>query len=196
VLLALSSSQKLVIALAAAAFVVFALVSSMVIPRSRPGFPGKHVGWFIAVAVLFTVGMLATVALVAKETGEEEHAAGGESTLTTGSTETTPSETTETTSTETTSTETTSTEGGGEGSGDPAAGKTVFATAGCESCHTLADAGSTGTVGPNLDERQPSYDKVVERVTEGKSPMPSFKATLTPQQIQDVAAYVSSVTRS
>jgi mono/diheme cytochrome c family protein len=203
VLLALSSSQKLVIALAAAAFVVFALVSSMVIPRSRPGFPGKHVGWFIAVAVLFTVGMLATVAFVAKETGEEEHAAGGESTLTTGSTESTPSETTttettstETTSTETTSTETTSTEGGSEGSGDPAAGKTVFATAGCESCHTLADAGSTGTVGPNLDDRKPSYDKVVERVTEGKSPMPSFKGTLTPQQIQDVAAYVSSVTRS
>jgi mono/diheme cytochrome c family protein len=196
VLLALSSSQKLVIALAAAAFVVFALVSSMVIPRSRPGFPGKHVGWFIAVAVLFTVGMLATVAFVAKETGEEEHAAGGESTLTTGSTESTPSETTETTSTETTTTETTSTEGGSEGSGDPTAGKAVFATAGCEGCHTLADAGSTGTVGPNLDDRKPSYDKVVERVTEGKSPMPSFKGTLRPQQIQDVAAYVSSVTRS
>ena len=43
-----------------------------------------------------------------------------------------------------------------------AAGKEVFA-ANCVSCHTLADAGATGTVGPNLDERKPSADHVVER---------------------------------
>ena len=40
----------------------------------------------------------------------------------------------------------------------------------------------------------PSYDKVVERVTNGQPPMPSFKDTLSEEQIQDVAAYVSSVT--
>ena len=40
--------------------------------------------------------------------------------------------------------------------GDAAAGKEVFASAGCAGCHTLADAGSTGTVGPNLDEAKPS----------------------------------------
>jgi mono/diheme cytochrome c family protein len=74
--------------------------------------------------------------------------------------------------------------------GDPAAGKEVFASAGCGSCHTLKDAGSSGSIGPNLDEAKPSYDLVVERVTNGKSPMPSFKDQLTEQQIADVAAYV------
>jgi mono/diheme cytochrome c family protein len=63
------------------------------------------------------------------------------------------------------------------------------------SCHTLADAGASGTVGPNLDQAKPSFDLVVERVTNGKSPMPSFKGQLTEQQIRDVAAYVSESTR-
>ena len=186
-LLALSSTQKLGLGLAAAAFVIFALVSSMLIPRWRPDFPGKHLGWFIAVAALFTVGMLATIVFVARETGKEEAAATTPPTLTQP---TEPTGTTQTTgTTETGTTETTPS----SGQGDPTAGKQVFATAGCESCHTLADAGSTGTVGPILDDAKPSYDKVVERVTNGKSPMPSFSGTLTPQQIQDVAAYVSSV---
>jgi mono/diheme cytochrome c family protein len=66
-------------------------------------------------------------------------------------------------------------------------------SAGCSGCHTLADAGAAGNVGPNLDQTKPSFDKVVERVTNGKPPMPSFKGQLTDQQIQDVAAYVSSV---
>ena len=71
--------------------------------------------------------------------------------------------------------------------------KAGFTSAGCVNCHTLAAAGATGTVGPNLDDAKPSADKVVERVTEGKGVMPSFKGQLTDQQIQDVAAYVSSV---
>ncbi len=33
----------------------------------------------------------------------------------------------------------------------PTAGKQVFANSGCAGCHTLAAAGATGTVGPNLD---------------------------------------------
>jgi mono/diheme cytochrome c family protein len=78
--------------------------------------------------------------------------------------------------------------------GDPAAGKKVFMSAGCASCHTLKDAGSTGTVGPDLDQAQPSLAKALLRVTYGKSPMPSFKGTLTPQQIADVAAYVVQAT--
>ena len=43
--------------------------------------------------------------------------------------------------------------------------------------------------------RSPSFDKVVERVTNGKAPMPSFKGQLSEQQIRDVAAYVSESTR-
>ena len=79
--------------------------------------------------------------------------------------------------------------------GDPAAGKAVFAGAGgCGACHTLGDAGSTGTVGPNLDERKPPLEKVLTRVTYGKAPMPAFKGQLNDQQIADVAAYVVKAT--
>jgi mono/diheme cytochrome c family protein len=81
---------------------------------------------------------------------------------------------------------------GGEGEGDPAAGKEVFASAGCGSCHILSDAGTNGTVGPNLDEAQPSFDEAVTIVTEGSPPMPSFEGQLSEEQIRNVAAYVSS----
>jgi mono/diheme cytochrome c family protein len=72
-------------------------------------------------------------------------------------------------------------------------GKQIFQTAGCANCHTLKDAGSTGTVGPNLDQAKPPKSLVVDRVTNGKGVMPSFKGNLSPQQIQAVADYVSSV---
>jgi len=80
--------------------------------------------------------------------------------------------------------------GGGE-TGDAAAGKQVFDTAGCGGCHTFAAAGSTGSVGPNLDDLAPSYDAVVSQVTNGGGVMPAFKDSLSEQQIQDVAAFVS-----
>jgi mono/diheme cytochrome c family protein len=112
-------------------------------------------------------------------------------------TETTPTETTptETTPTETTPTETTPTATTG-GAGNATAGKAVFATAGCGSCHTLEAAGSSGTIGPNLDEAQPDLALIVDRVTNGKGPMPPFKSTLSAQQIQDVAAFVFQSTHS
>ena len=77
------------------------------------------------------------------------------------------------------------------GSGDAARGKEVFASAGCGGCHTFSAAGSSGSVGPNLDDASPSYDHVVTQVTEGGGAMPSFRDELTEQQIQDVAAFVS-----
>ena len=86
--------------------------------------------------------------------------------------------------------------GGGGGGGNAEAGKEVFASAGCVSCHTLADAGATGTVGPNLDEAKPDEALVVDRVTNGAGAMPPFKDSLSEQQINDVAAYVSSVAGS
>jgi mono/diheme cytochrome c family protein len=86
------------------------------------------------------------------------------------------------------------TEGDGDTErGNPRAGELIFVTQGCSFCHVLADVDASGTVGPNLDESKPSYDLVVERVTNGKSPMPSFKNDISPQDIQDVAAYVTSV---
>jgi mono/diheme cytochrome c family protein len=74
----------------------------------------------------------------------------------------------------------------------PTDGKTIFTTT-CASCHTLADAGTTGTVGPNLDQAKPPKELVIDRVTNGMGAMPSFKDTLDPKQIQAVADYVSSV---
>jgi cytochrome c6 len=71
-------------------------------------------------------------------------------------------------------------------------GKTIFSAAGCTGCHTLADAGSTGTVGPNLDKAKPAKALVIQRVTNGKGAMPSFKDKLSQKQIQAVADYVSS----
>ncbi len=75
---------------------------------------------------------------------------------------------------------------------DTALGRQVFLTAGCAGCHTLADAGATGTVGPSLDAAQPSESLVAERVRVGKGVMPSFAGKLTDTQIASVAAYVSS----
>ena len=87
--------------------------------------------------------------------------------------------------------------GGGEDlpalelTGDAGAGEQVFASAGCGACHTFSAAGSSGTVGPNLDEASPSYELAVERITLGQGGMPAFGDQLEPQQIADVAAFVS-----
>ena len=194
-LLALSSTQELALGLAGAAFVVFALVSAMVIPRSRPDFPGRHLGWFIAVGALFTVGMLSTVIFVAKETGEEENVA----------TETHPTSTLPTTTTETTST--TGTQGG-----NAAAGKTLFTAQGCSSCHTFTPAGSSGQVGPNLDHLTAdaqtagasSVDEYaftsIEDANAYIAPgfqagiMPNFGTSLKQQQIADLVAFITQGT--
>ena len=78
--------------------------------------------------------------------------------------------------------------------GDATAGKAVFASAGCVSCHTLKDANAHGTVGPNLDQSKPPLSKVILRVTLGKNAMPPFKGQLKDKQIADVAAYVVKAT--
>ena len=168
----------------AAVFIVFALTVALVVPRARPDFPAKRLGVFLAVCIALFAAQMTAVVLLA-EVGEEEEEPTAH--------EAEPTEPTETTATETTPTETTETTGTTQATGDPVAGKDVFASAGCVSCHTLADAGATGAVGPNLDAAKPAYDKVVDRVTNGMGVMPPFKDTLSAQQIQDVAAYVSSV---
>jgi mono/diheme cytochrome c family protein len=116
-----------------------------------------------------------------------------------GSEETSPTAETVEGTTETTGmtgTETQTGTAGGEVKGDPAAGKTIFDEQGCGSCHTLADAGTSGSVGPDLDDAKPPYELIIDRVTNGKSPMPSFKDKLSEKQIQDVAAYVFTSTHS
>ena len=85
--------------------------------------------------------------------------------------------------------------GSGGSSASPAAlkaGMTVFDST-CASCHTLAAAGSTGTVGPNLDQLKPSDALVTHQVINGGGGMPAFGSSLTKSQIASVALFVSSV---
>ena len=84
--------------------------------------------------------------------------------------------------------------GGGDGDGDGTegdAGAKVFAEAGCGSCHIFSPAGSSGTVGPNLDETGTSFDRAVQQIPNGGGGMPAFKDELSEQEIEDVARYVS-----
>jgi mono/diheme cytochrome c family protein len=171
VIVALSGGQKLGLLVVAAIFIGFALASSFLFPRSDPDFPGRRLRLFVAVSIGLMVAMLTAMAVFAREDEEE----GGHATEPPAQAEgTTPGETQP-----------------GAPEGDAAAGKQVFASAGCGACHTLADAGSTGEVGPNLDEAQPDHALVVERVTNGMGAMPSFKDQLSAEDIQNVAAYVS-----
>jgi len=71
-------------------------------------------------------------------------------------------------------------------------GAAIFKGAGCAGCHTLAAAGATGTVGPDLDQLKPSTAAVATQVTNGGGVMPAFKGKLSDAQIQAVAKYVSS----
>jgi cbb3-type cytochrome c oxidase subunit III len=84
--------------------------------------------------------------------------------------------------------------------GNPSAAGPANATSGkdsflanCGSCHTLAAAGTSGKIGPNLDQLKPSLSRVERQVTNGGSAMPAIKAKLTPAQITAVAKYVASV---
>ena len=57
----------------------------------------------------------------------------------------------------------------GAGQTDPApgqaSGRELFFQMGCGSCHHFADAGSTGVIGPDLDERLAAYDPKSLRAT-------------------------------
>lgn len=171
-----------------AAFIIFALVSSMLIPRYRPEFPGRRLGTFLALVGLFTVAMLLTVFFVARETGEEE-ARGAETA--------TPSETTQTQTTP------------AAPAGNAAAGKAVFAEQ-CAPCHTFKPARSNATTGPDLDNlaadaqkaNQGSLDEyvttsivdpgayVVPGFPNGVMP-PDFGQSLSKQQIADLVAFLT-----
>jgi mono/diheme cytochrome c family protein len=176
VLLAITTTGKVVLLIVAGTFIAFSLVVSMVVPRRYPTFPGTRLRLFLAACALLFVAQIGAVLWVTGTQEVEESAAA----------ETTPGETTPS---ETTPAETTP----AAESGDAAAGRRVFLSIGCTACHTLSDAKSTGTVGPNLDDAKPAYTLVIDRVSHGKGVMPSFSDRLDETQIQDVAKYVSSV---
>jgi cytochrome c551/c552 len=119
----------------------------------------------------------------------------------------------------TTSTATTTSSGGGGGGGgggNAAAGKTVFASNGCASCHTFQPAGASGTIGPNLDSAPSSDAKadnnmalaafVKQSITDpdayiakgySKGIMPTtFGKSLSSSQLNDLVAFILSGTKS
>jgi suppressor of ftsI len=76
--------------------------------------------------------------------------------------------------------------------GDTAAGKAVFEKAACGSCHTLADAGATGTLGPDLDEHVAIMGTggIASVIRRGRLGMPAFGGQLSETEILDVASYL------
>ncbi len=92
--------------------------------------------------------------------------------------------------------------------GDPAAGKTVFASQGCGSCHTFAAAGTNGKIGPDLDNLaadaqkagQPLADYTESSITDPdgyvvsgfpKGVMPKTYSSLSDQQLADLVAFLT-----
>ena len=71
-------------------------------------------------------------------------------------------------------------------------GKDIFLNvANCGTCHSLKDANTVGNIGPNLNEIKPDIERVVNSVTNGIGVMPSFIETLSEEEINAVAYYVS-----
>ena len=79
-----------------------------------------------------------------------------------------------------------------DGAAAGAAGKAVF-TSNCGSCHTLADAGTTGAVGPNLDDLKPDAARVSTRSRSAVARCPRSRARSPTPTSRTSPAYVSSV---
>ncbi|MDX6423136.1 MAG: quinohemoprotein ethanol dehydrogenase [Gaiellaceae bacterium] len=69
-------------------------------------------------------------------------------------------------------------------------GEAVF-TSNCGGCHVLGAAGTTGTVGPNLDQLKPDEGTVEQQVRNGGGGMPAFQGRLSDAEIMAVAKYVA-----
>jgi len=144
-LFALSTGHEIGLAVTGALFITFALLSSFVFPRFNSDFPTrKGLRWYLPLAACFFVAMIAAVLVFGREKKEASAAA-----PTTSATTTTA---TSSSSTSTTSSTTSAAPSAPYANGDPTAGKSVFASAGCSACHTFKPAGSSGTVGPDLDD--------------------------------------------
>ena len=64
----------------------------------------------------------------------------------------------------------------------------------CSSCHVLKAAGSTGNIGPDLDDLKPLEEQVRDVVTEGLGVMPAFgeEGILSKEEIDIVSFYVAN----
>jgi mono/diheme cytochrome c family protein len=120
---ALSTSHEIGLAVMGGLFITFALLSSFFFPRFKPDFPTKKgLRWYLPLSFVFFIAMLSAVLIFGKEKKEIP------TPITTGA------------------------QALAYTNGDPVAGKAVFKTSGCIACHTFTPAGSTGTIGPDLDQ--------------------------------------------
>ena len=195
-LLALATSDKIWLALIAGVFIAFALVSSFVLSRRNPDFPGEEGRtWFIVATIGLFVAMMFAVAVFAQESEEAHGEEGGEAVTETAPGGEPPPQETATTETETATTP----EGGG---GDAQAGRELFLSQGCGGCHAFSAAGTNAQIGPKLDEslqgddaehiRQSILDPTAE-VEQGFQPiMPTdYESKLSPKQVDDLVAFLS-----
>jgi mono/diheme cytochrome c family protein len=189
--LALSTGHAVGLALVAGSFVAFALLSALVIPRRWPQYPGRGLRWFIVGTLVLFVATLAAVEVFAKEAEEE-----------TAVTETT-TETGGTTTEGTTTGEAQPPPPPAAGKGDPAAGKALFAAQGCGGCHAFSAAGTTASVGPDLDEVLQGKDAafVRESIVDPNKEIasgyaanimpPDFGQKLSQKQLDDLVAFLT-----
>jgi cytochrome c553 len=83
--------------------------------------------------------------------------------------------------------------GGGGGATASAEGKQIF-TQSCGTCHTLKDAGTSGNVGPVLDQLKPDKARVLNAIKNGGAGSGAMPANIvTGSEAEAVATYVSSV---
>jgi mono/diheme cytochrome c family protein len=192
--LGIATGDAVALALIAGAFVVFALLSALVIPRRWPQYPGRGLAWFITGTLVLFVATLGAVEVFAVEE-PEEHAA-GETTTETGGT------TTEATTTGETTTGEAEPPPPPAGAGDAAAGEAVFTAQGCGGCHTFSAAGTSASVGPDLDEALQGKDAAFvsesivdpnKEITSGYAAniMPQdFGSKLSQKQLDDLVAFL------
>ena len=183
-LLGLSTGHSVGLALVAGTFVAFALVSALVVPRRWPQFPGQRLGWFIAATLVLFVGTLAAVEVFAKESEEPEAAEAVKEKPSTGPGTTTQAQPP-------------------ASKGDPAAGKGLFEAQGCGGCHAFSAAGTSATIGPNLDQVLKGKDAEFVResvvdpnkeIAKGYPPnvMPQdFEQKLSSKDIDDLVAFLT-----
>jgi cytochrome c2 len=138
VLFAVSTTNKLALLGALLVYVGFALAASMLVPRWRPGFPGKQgVRLFAIVSLVLFAGMIGAVVAFARENPGPPRPS-TEAAATTGASTTTPT-------TGTGATTATASTAAAAASGNAAHGRQLASSLGCSACHSLD--GSPG-VGP------------------------------------------------
>jgi mono/diheme cytochrome c family protein len=174
-----------------AAFILFALLPSFVFPRMVPDFPTRQgMRWYIPLSFCFFAAMITAVLIFGKEQKVAiAQAAPPPASAPSGGKLTS----------------------GPYANGDASAGKAVFASASCASCHTFKAAGASGTIGPNLDmiasyaqkAHQGTEQFLVAAITHPPAPyvppgfptnvMPTtFGKTLSAKQIGDLVAFIAT----